>query len=320
MNDDSRRKAAESFIQTNAEHRQTRGCTNRRVRRKGKAGFGCQAIVNRTKVALSRTRTVPNGAPCADEPFVFNELWALASFALLAALLPTSSPVLWNVEIPRPPGKTDFAPCDARRGGHLANLNVTLLLAAAHQGVRESAKYLQKHVPRMKSLTCDLMRLSLGYWSLECSSSKKPLFKIRYRGDKVEEEAEKADRSCLAESSAVMYQGSEYQDCDIQPYHDETGVQEVPLPAAAHLTARARVHSCPDAGRKTLVPRSPSRLPYVAVCSVGLLVIVVATAVTAHKLHTGQHAIALFNNSTALLLQPSANSPALSDNAAAQNR
>ncbi|XP_077526337.1 salivary peroxidase/catechol oxidase-like isoform X2 [Haemaphysalis longicornis] len=73
------------------------------------------------------------------------ELWALTSFVLLAALLPSSSPVLWNVEIPRPPGKTDFAPCDARRGGHLANLNVTLLLAAAHQGVRESAKYLQKH-------------------------------------------------------------------------------------------------------------------------------------------------------------------------------
>lgn len=74
-----------------------------------------------------------------------SELRALVFFVVVAALLPTTLTVLWNVEIPRPPAKTDFAPCDARRGGHPANLNVTLLLAATHQGVRESSKYLQKH-------------------------------------------------------------------------------------------------------------------------------------------------------------------------------
>lgn len=116
-----------------------------------------------------------------------------------------------------------------------------------------------------------------------------------------------------------MYQGAEYQDGDIQPYQEDHGVQDravhpgsasPPEPECTAVQTRSQ----------TLVPRSPSRLPYVAVCSVGLLVVVVATAVTAHKLHTGQFAIALFNNSTALLLQPAANSSALGDNALAQSR
>ncbi|KAL3236818.1 hypothetical protein MRX96_022075 [Rhipicephalus microplus] len=82
------------------------------------------------------------------------ELW-MASLCALA--LSTSSPVLWNVEIPSPPTRSDFGSCEPVAGrrpkmygpalpssGDLV-INVTLLLPALHQGVRESVKYLQKH-------------------------------------------------------------------------------------------------------------------------------------------------------------------------------
>lgn len=82
------------------------------------------------------------------------ELW-IASLCALA--LSTSSPVLWNVEIPSPPPRSDFGSCEPVAGrrpkmygpplsasGDLV-INVTLLLPALHQGVRESVKYLQKH-------------------------------------------------------------------------------------------------------------------------------------------------------------------------------
>ncbi|KAH6942513.1 hypothetical protein HPB50_006938 [Hyalomma asiaticum] len=83
---------------------------------------------------------------------VFWELW----IASLCALAMSTSPVLWNVEIPSPPARSDFGSCDPLDGrrpkmhgtppahGDLV-INVTLLLPALHQGVRESVKYLQKH-------------------------------------------------------------------------------------------------------------------------------------------------------------------------------
>lgn len=81
------------------------------------------------------------------------KLW----IASLCALAMSTSSVLWNVEIPRPPPRSDFGSCEAVAGrrpkmhgvispasGDLV-INVTLLLSAVHQGVRESVKYLQKH-------------------------------------------------------------------------------------------------------------------------------------------------------------------------------
>ncbi|KAH6924218.1 hypothetical protein HPB50_013863 [Hyalomma asiaticum] len=49
-----------------------------------------------------------------------------------------------------------------------------------------------------------------------------------------------------------------------------------------------------------LVARSPSRLPYLAVCSVGLLMVAVGVAVTTYKLHAGDAIMALFNSSMEL--------------------
>ncbi|XP_050046530.1 neprilysin-1-like [Dermacentor andersoni] len=50
-----------------------------------------------------------------------------------------------------------------------------------------------------------------------------------------------------------------------------------------------------------LVARSPSRLPYMAVCSVGLLMVAVGVAVTTYKLHAGDAIMDLFNRSMELL-------------------
>ncbi|KAK8763133.1 hypothetical protein V5799_034260 [Amblyomma americanum] len=78
------------------------------------------------------------------------ELW-LASVCALA--LSSSPSVLWNVEIPRPASRSDFEPCEsanvrpAKQPTDASGLviNVTLLLPAIHQGVRESIKHLQRH-------------------------------------------------------------------------------------------------------------------------------------------------------------------------------
>ncbi|KAH7938779.1 hypothetical protein HPB52_000314 [Rhipicephalus sanguineus] len=50
-----------------------------------------------------------------------------------------------------------------------------------------------------------------------------------------------------------------------------------------------------------MVARTPSRLPYFAVCSVGLLMVAVGVAVTTYKLHAGDAIMALFNSSMELL-------------------
>ncbi|KAH6924209.1 hypothetical protein HPB50_013854 [Hyalomma asiaticum] len=52
---------------------------------------------------------------------------------------------------------------------------------------------------------------------------------------------------------------------------------------------------------RILVARSPSRLPYLAVCSVGLLTVIVGVAITSYKLHTGGAIMALFNNTMAVM-------------------
>ncbi|XP_075726306.1 neprilysin-1-like [Rhipicephalus microplus] len=49
-----------------------------------------------------------------------------------------------------------------------------------------------------------------------------------------------------------------------------------------------------------LVAHTPSRLPYLAVCSVGLLMVAVGVAVTTYKLHAGDAIMALFNSSMEL--------------------
>ncbi|KAH9380078.1 hypothetical protein HPB48_011163 [Haemaphysalis longicornis] len=54
---------------------------------------------------------------------------------------------------------------------------------------------------------------------------------------------------------------------------------------------------------QVVVARMPSRLPYLAVCSVGALMVIVGAVVTAYKLHTGGAIMTLFNSSMALLRQ-----------------
>ncbi|KAH7950317.1 hypothetical protein HPB49_022384 [Dermacentor silvarum] len=83
------------------------------------------------------------------------KLW----IASLCALAMSTSSVLWNVEIPRPPPRSDFGSCEAVAGrrpkmhgvispasGDLV-INVTLLLSAVHQG---KSKYENVTWPRLR--------------------------------------------------------------------------------------------------------------------------------------------------------------------------
>uniref|UniRef100_A0A131YKL2 Gluzincin n=1 Tax=Rhipicephalus appendiculatus TaxID=34631 RepID=A0A131YKL2_RHIAP len=68
-----------------------------------------------------------------------------------------------------------------------------------------------------------------------------------------------------------------------------------PPPESKCTTVQTRSRS------QILVARSPSRLPYLAVCSVGLLTVLVGVAVTTYKLHTGGAIMTLFNNTMAMM-------------------
>ncbi|XP_037285675.2 neprilysin-1 [Rhipicephalus microplus] len=101
--------------------------------------------------------------------------------------------------------------------------------------------------------------------------------------------------------SADFENGSEYAD----DHGTEPGVryslQSVQLsgstspPEPKCTTVQTRSRS------QILVAHSPSRLPYVAVCSVGLLMVVVGVAVTTYKLHVGGAIMLMFNHSMELL-------------------
>ncbi|XP_077563085.1 neprilysin-1-like [Haemaphysalis longicornis] len=49
------------------------------------------------------------------------------------------------------------------------------------------------------------------------------------------------------------------------------------------------------------LPRPPSHMPYLAVCSVGVLMVVAGIAVTTYKLHAGEAVVTLFNRSMGLM-------------------
>ncbi|KAL1416010.1 hypothetical protein MTO96_028356 [Rhipicephalus appendiculatus] len=72
-----------------------------------------------------------------------------------------------------------------------------------------------------------------------------------------------------------------------------SGSTSPPEPKCTTVQTRSR--------SQILVAHSPSRLPYMAVCSVGLLMVVVGVAVTTYKLHVGGAIMVMFNHSMELL-------------------
>ncbi|XP_075530012.1 neprilysin-2-like [Dermacentor variabilis] len=90
------------------------------------------------------------------------------------------------------------------------------------------------------------------------------------------------------------YDGAEASVADSSRSEELSGSASPP-PEPRCSTARAR--SLPQ----VLAARSTSRLPYVVVCSVGLLMVIVGVAVTSYKLQAGGAIMALFNNSMAMM-------------------